>query len=223
MHRSPRQRECGYPHSAATGVIRCSDSIGCPKKARGNQPASFFSSQGLVASCRVMAHDCRVSAFTRNECGGTAPVPGCVSFFCSLPHSRTHKGRAMCRKRLATLAAVAGLGLSLGCSNMNTSCNGGFLSRLCARTRTRTATVTEAMPVVETGSALPVSDGPPLEGPVFQGIPSGGVYEGDAPCYGQGMPAPSYPAPMMPAPNGIPGTRLTPTPQPQAQPMPFTP
>ena len=64
----------------------------------------------------------------------------------------------MLRKRLAALAALAGLGLCVGCASSRlTSCNrGGFFSRLCGRTRT-----VETVPTVESGS-FAVEEGPSL-------------------------------------------------------------
>jgi hypothetical protein len=120
-------------------------------------------------------------------------------------------------KRLATLAAVAGLGLCCGCANTTTACNGGFFSRLCGRTRTTAAPCCDA-------GALPVTEGAALleTGPVFPTAPAP-----NCPCT-QGV-APGV-APIVPVlPPETPPSSLPPgpaqrlVPQPQAQPVPLAP
>lgn len=145
----------------------------------------------------------------------------------------------MLRKRLAALAALAGLGLCVGCtstrSTTTSSSRGGFFSRLCGRTRT-----VEMVPTVEAGS-LAVEEGPALCDPGAMGamgvphsgimppmgeFPSTGVMPpmGAFPSTGVMPPATNFPAtPCAPAPSA--GVPFTPSPRlvPQAQPMPFTP
>src|SRR5438067_7012449 len=118
----------------------------------------------------------------------------------------------MIHKRLAILAAAAGLGLLSGCSGSRSTCSStsgfsGFFGRLTGRART-----VEVMPAYESGDQ-PCCDGPLLSdhGPVV--MPSmGGV--------------PSFPS----APGAIPGgaplapvPRLVPEPQPQARSYPYNP
>lgn len=148
----------------------------------------------------------------------------------------------MFRKRLATLAVVAGLGLGLGCSSMNTcgTPRTSLLSRLCGRCKT--TTVAEGIPVVDTGAAFapPCCNGSvmgqPCDGPLLmdrggmETIP-GGMFDG------HGL-MPTYPAPTVVPPTGVvpptatplpPGLTVPPlqqgrlTPTPQAQPTPFSP
>jgi hypothetical protein len=157
----------------------------------------------------------------------------------------------MFRKRLATLAVAAGLGLSLGCSSTNTACGTqrtGFFSRLCARCKNR-GTTTAAAPVVDTGAefAPPCCDGglggvgvgvggvPEAygDGPVLMdrgdlGAVPGGILDGagltSPPCGTTFTPPPATVAPPLPGGLTMPPAqpgRITPTPQ--AQPMPFTP
>src|SRR5262249_41038624 len=128
-------------------------------------------------------------------------------------------------KRLATLAAVAGLGLCCGCANSTTACNGGFFSRLCSRHRTTAAPVVDAR-------AFPVTQGPGFldTGPVFPSAPgpncpcTNGVSPGIAPGIAPGV-SPGVPVlPPGTAPSNLPmGTVPRLVPQPQAQPVPFTP
>jgi len=87
----------------------------------------------------------------------------------------------MIHKRLAALAAVAGLGLSLGCSSMNNTACGtqkcGFLSRLCGRSRTAAA------------AALPVAS------PVAVASPFAGTFSEAGPLIEGGLETPDYGAP----------------------------
>ena len=148
----------------------------------------------------------------------------------------------MLRKRLASLAVAAGLGLSLGCSSTNTACGTrtGFFSRLCGRCKNN-ATVTQAGPVIDTGSVFAppcCGDGslmtaPYGDGPILMdrgGITSvpGGIVDGSTlglsspPCGTTFTPPPGTAAPPLPGGLTIPPVqqgRITP----QAQPMPFTP
>jgi hypothetical protein len=129
----------------------------------------------------------------------------------------------MIRKRLAILAAFAGLGFIVGCSSSRTGCStcscsgGGFMSRLTGRART-----VETGPIIE-GDSMPTccGDGPLLmdRGPMMMaphdGLPS-------SPCTTPGFMPGSMPSGM---PSGVPGSvpfapppRLVPEPQAQARP-----
>ena len=122
----------------------------------------------------------------------------------------------MIRKRLAVLAAAAGLGLLSGCSSPTMTCcnRPSFFGRLTGRMRT-----VEVVPV-ESGGA-PCCDGPMLmdRGPVVMpsvpampgvsGVPGMPPVPGSAPCAPGGVPGG---APLAPVP------RLVPEPQAQARP-----
>src|SRR5207253_1788022 len=94
------------------------------------------------------------SGLSRERTGAT-PAPGIERILAIPLNAPVITGRDMLRKRLASLAVAAGLGLSLGCSSTNTACGTrtGFFSRLCGRCKNR-GTVAEAGPVIDTGAVF---------------------------------------------------------------------
>ncbi len=180
----------------------------------------------LLELCDRPAAKLAVGLFSSSESLPVAPswrmIRAVRSFLGISPFSvrnrqRRIKGRAMIRKRLAALAAVAGLGLLSGCANNSTACNSGcgLFSRLCGRTRTTTI---EAMPVIES-SGLGCCEGPVLmdRGPIvmpsapldFPGMPASPCAPAVPPGFAPGA------APLAPVPRIVP--------EPQAQARPYVP